>query len=73
MDAVVHSQRRTALGCTLLPMLCLGRELCGEQLLKSKPRMLFCPEDSFFVKGGEADFSCLHEWKPCMQHKHDVY
>lgn len=27
----------------------------------------------FFVKGGEADFSCLHEWKHCMQHKHAVY
>lgn len=64
---------RAALRCTLLPMLCLGRELCGKQLLKSKPRTLFCPEDSFFVKCCEAVFSCLHEWKHCVQHRQAVY
>lgn len=37
----VHSHPRAALGCTSLPVLCLGRELCAEQLLKLKPRMLW--------------------------------
>lgn len=72
-DAAVHSQPRAALSCTSLPMRCLGRELCAEQLLKLKPGMLFCPEGSCLVKAGEADFSCLHEWKHCMQQKHAVY
>lgn len=36
MDGAVH---RTVLGCTSLPMACLGWELCARQLLKSKPRL----------------------------------
>lgn len=52
------------MGCTSLPMPCLGRELCDRQLLKSNPGLLFCPEDIFLVKGGRDKSSGLHVWRP---------
>lgn len=64
MDGEVHSRPRTVLGCTSLPVACLGWELCAGQLLKSKPGLLFHPEDSFLVQGGRGKSSGLYVRRP---------